>query len=88
MKTKDGDRGSALLLDGRLVHLVLHPDDPFEYGLYSTALTPVDPEDADTGEDDETPGVSELDRRAGSGARLTEAEKRLLERLRNRPGIR
>lgn len=86
VKLKDGSRGLATLFGGRVVHLALYPDDPFENSLYSQSLVPMDPEDA-SGDPDDEAGRAELERRASSGARLTEAEKRLLERLRNRPGI-
>ena len=86
VKLKDGTRGLATIFDGRVVHLALYPDDPFENSLYSQSLTPMDPEDT-SGDPTDEAGRAELERRAGRGARLTEAEKRLLERLRNRPGI-
>ena len=81
LRTGDSTRGRALGLDGVLVQLVVYPHDPFESALYGTAL---DVPDEDMMEDDERAGLAGLARRAGqSGRRLTEAEKRLLERLRN-----
>jgi hypothetical protein len=80
VKLKDGTRGLATVWNGRVVHVALYPDDPFEAALYSQALTPVEPESEDT--DDKN--VSELERRAALGGRLTEAEQRLLDRLRPR----
>lgn len=86
IKAKDGTRGSALLLDGRLVHASLYPDDPFEASLYSQPLTPMEGEDA-SGDPTDEANRAELERRQASGARLTPAEQRLLERLRSRPSI-
>lgn len=87
VKLKDGTAGAATALDGRLVHLALFPDDPFDRALYSQSMEPLEGEDAsDDAEDSD--GVAELARRAASGARLTEAEKRILERMRAGRGIR
>ena len=71
-------RGRALGLNGQLVQLVVYPHDPFENALYGSAL---DVPDEDEMEDPERAGVAGLQRRADQGRRLTEAEKRLLERL-------
>lgn len=83
----DGARGTALLHDGHLLHLALFPGDPFEYGLYALPLSPLDPEDL-SGEGAEDAGVEAQARRARIGARLTEFERRLLERLREPGGLR
>jgi hypothetical protein len=87
LKLKDGSRGVANLLDGRLVHLAIYVDDPFEDNLYASELEPLDPEDA-SGDPTDDVGRAELERRAASGARLTPAEQRLLDRMRHRSGIR
>lgn len=87
LKLKDGSRGVATLLDGRLVHLAIYVDDPFEDNLYASSLEPLDPEDASGDPTDEN-GRAELERRSASGARLTAAEQRLLDRMRHRSGIR
>ena len=87
IKLKDGTRGIAVVLDGRVVHVALYPDDPFEDNLYSKELEPLDPEDASGDPNDES-GRAELERRAAMGARLTPAEQRLLDRMRSRGGIR
>lgn len=86
IKAKDGTRGSALMLDGRLLHASLYPDDPFEASLYSQPLTPMEGEDASGDPTDET-SRAELERRQAMGSRLTPAEQRLLDRLRSRPSI-
>lgn len=83
----DGVRGTALVHDGHLLHLSLFPGDPFEYGLYALPLSPLDPEDL-SGEGAEDAGVEAQARRARIGARLTEFERRLLERLREPGGLR
>ncbi len=82
LRTSDGTRGRAVGLDGRLLHLVVFPHDPFEDALFSRALEPPTEITANP----EREGLNELERRGDSGRRLTEAEKRLLERLRNRAG--
>jgi len=76
----EGAKGRAIGHQGRLVHLSVFPDDPFEYALYNQPLDPLSPEDAESNR----AGPAELERREASGQRLTEAEKRLLERLRQR----
>ena len=79
-RTGGGSRGRVVGLDGKVVHLVVFPDDPFERQLYSRFLKVPDPA---TQSDPEREGITELARRASMpGRRLTEAEKRLLERLR------
>jgi hypothetical protein len=87
VKLKDGTTGGAIALDGRLVHLALFPDDPFDRALYGQPMEPLEGEDAS--DDAETrEGLAELARRQASGQRLTEAEKRILERLRQNRGLR
>lgn len=75
VRTPDGEKGRAVTVGGRLAHLVVFPDDPFEYGLYSKPLEPLPP-----GDDEDREGVAELVRRGDIG-RLSEYERRLLERL-------
>lgn len=75
----DGERGTALVAEGALLHLSLYPRDAFEYGLYAQPLVPLEGEDV-TGTDDDT--LDPFAQRAKIGARLTEQERRLLERLR------
>ena len=91
LKLRDGARGSALVREGRLMHAAVYPGDPFEDALYAKALSPLDPEDAATGPVGEAgdAGRAELERRAAQGSRLTAAEQRLLDRMRERrPGER
>jgi hypothetical protein len=73
-----GTSGYALGYGGRLVHASVFPYDPFERRLYARPVVP-----PDTGEEEEV-DIAELERRAASGRRLTEYEKRLLERIRKR----
>ncbi len=80
MTLPEGAKGRAIGLDGRLVHLSVYPNDPFEYALYNQPLDPLSAEDDESNH----PGPIELERREASGRRLTEEEKRLLERLRPR----
>jgi hypothetical protein len=70
-------QGAAIVNEGRLVHAVIYADNPFEKALYSR---PIDvPEEASGSET----SFGEMSRREGRGT-LSEAEKRLLERMRNR----
>ena len=79
LRTSDGTRGRALGLDGKLIHLVVFPHDPFENRLYSQNLNPPD---EDLLDDPERIGLTEGNRRAATpGQRLTEAEKRVIDRL-------
>ncbi|MHC5011395.1 MAG: hypothetical protein ACYTG6_10655 [Planctomycetota bacterium] len=79
------DHGRAIALDGRLVHAAIFPHDPFETALYSYDLELPEEVDEDVSGG---PGVTELERRAGTpGQRLTEYEKRLLERMRRDRGL-
>lgn len=81
VKLKDGTRGGALALDGRLVHLALFANDQFDRSLYATPLEPLDSEDV-TDDGDGGDPLRRLEGRAAAGARLTESEKALLKRLR------
>jgi hypothetical protein len=81
IRTRGRARGRAIALDGHLVHLVVFPHDPFERALFKSRLDVPDP---DLLSDPERAGTTELERRAAAGRPLTEAEKRLLERLRGR----
>ena len=74
-----GAGGSAIGLDGRLVHAVIHPDNPFEEALFSRPLRPP------TGSAGWEATLGALDRREGRGT-LTRFEKRLLDRMRARRG--
>jgi len=76
----EGAKGRAIGHEGRLVHLSVFPADPFEYALYNQPLDPLSAEDAESNR----AGPAELERREASGRRLTEEEKRLLDRLRQR----
>lgn len=86
VKTSNSTRGRAIGLNGNLVQFVVFPYDPFKNALYGTAIDVPNPEEM---EDPERPGGAEVRRRAAMpGRRLTEYEKRLLERLRpNRGGF-
>lgn len=75
----DGERGTALVHEGVLLHVSLYPRDAFEYGLYAQPLVPLEGEDV-SGTDDDT--LDPFAQRAKIGARMTEQERRLLERLR------
>ena len=81
LRTSNGTRGVAKGWDGKFVHLAAFPYDPFEDALFSRRLKPP-PTEPGYGDD----GEVELERRLSGGGRLTEYEKRLLERLRARPG--
>jgi hypothetical protein len=78
---RSGDlHGYAVGHEGQLVHAVLFTHDPLERRLYARPLNPPDPVD----DSEEDPEIGELERRGASGRRLTEYEKRLLERVRRR----
>jgi hypothetical protein len=87
VKLKDGTVGDAIALGDRLVHLALFPDDPFDRALYSKPMEPLVGDDASDDEESRE-GLAELARRQASGQRLTEAEKRILDRLRENRGLR
>jgi hypothetical protein len=74
-----GTNGYATGYGDRLVHALVFPYDPFEHRLYAKPLLPPDGE-----KEDEDVDVGELERRADSGRRLTEYERRLLDRIRRR----
>jgi hypothetical protein len=86
VKLKDGTRGGALALDGRLVHLALFANDAFDRSLYAQALEPLAAEDV-TDDGDGGDPLRRLEQRSEAGARLTESEKQLLERLRKREDL-
>lgn len=70
-------RGFAVGRDGRLLHAVLFPTTPFEEALFSR---PIEPPPEGSGSEE---SLGELERRADRGT-LTEFEKRLLDRMRER----
>lgn len=70
-------RGQALGHEGRLLHAVIFPADPFEDALFSRAVEPP------AGVSGDETSFGELERREERGT-LTEFEKRLLDRMRNR----
>lgn len=76
-RTSNGVRGRATGLNGKLQHLVAFPHDPFESALYRTTLDV--PEQGSGDSSNEGPETSFT--RKGA-ARLSEAERRLLRRLR------
>jgi hypothetical protein len=86
VKLKDGTRGGALTLDGRLVHLALFANDEFDRSLYATPLEPLETEDV-TDDGDGGDPLRRLEARADAGARLTESEKQLLKRLKDREDL-
>jgi hypothetical protein len=88
LKVGDDARGTALVHEGRLVHLALFPTDPFEYALYAQAVVPIESEDTSRDANTQREGFVELARRERQGSRLTVEEQRLLDRLRERLGPR
>ncbi len=74
-----GTNGYATGYGDRLVHALVFPYDPFEQRLYAKPLQPPEEEDEDA-------SAAELERRSDSGRRLTEYERRLLDRIRRRRG--
>ncbi len=80
MRTSNSTRGTAIGLEGRLVHMALFPYEPFEHALFSSRLKPPREDDGGYGES----GEPELTRRLRQGGRLSEYEKRLLARMRAR----
>lgn len=74
------ERGRGIALNGRLVHATLFPHEPFERALYGKDLELED----DIESEEYRPGSGELGNRQG---RLTEYERRLLDRLRRGGGI-
>jgi len=80
-------KGYALEHEKKLVHAVVFPYNALERRLYAQPLRPPAPKDEDGDdepEDAEDPDITELERRAAQGRRLSEYEKRLLERMRRR----
>ena len=80
-RTSNSTRGAASVMDGRMIHMAVFPYEPFEQALFGKRVrAPTD--DSDYGEYAE----GELERKSRHG-RLTEYEKRLLDRMRkNRAG--
>lgn len=80
-RTSNSTRGAATVLDGRMVHMAVFPYEPFENALFRRRVKAPNDE-SDYGEYAE----GELERKGRRG-RLTEYEKRLLDRMRrNRSG--
>jgi len=76
LRTKKS-QGAAVTLDGRLVHAVIFPENPFEESLYSRPIAvPAEVNSEET-------AFGGMARREERGT-LSEYEKRLLERMRNR----
>lgn len=83
LRTPNSTRGTAVALNGQFVHASIFPYEPFENALFRGELEPP----PDVGEYADETGIGRLERRGRQG-RLTEAERRLLERMRrNRSGI-
>ena len=78
-----GARGRCVGVDGKLVHMVVYPHDPFSSAFYGSKIELPDEEIMS---DPDRIGLVELGRRAEGGARLTEAEKRVLDRVGDRRG--
>jgi hypothetical protein len=74
LRTGNSTRGTAVGLDGRLVHAAVFPYDPFEHALFSRNLKPLEPDSSD----DTTSG--EPERRLGGG--ISPYESRFLRRFR------
>ena len=80
-RTSNSTRGAATVLDDRLIHMAVFPYEPFENALFGRRVKAPNDE-SEYGEY----GQGELERKARHG-RLTEYEKRLLDRMRkNRAG--
>ncbi len=80
-RTSNSTRGAATVLDGRMIHMAVFPYEPFESALFRRRVRAPNDE-SDYGEY----GQGELERKGRNG-RLTEYEKRLLDRMRkNRAG--
>ncbi len=80
-RTSNSTRGAAISHEGRMIHMAVFPYEPFEHALFGSRVRAPD-DDKDYG----GTGESELERRSRQG-RLSEYEKRLLDRMRkNRAG--
>lgn len=77
LRTGNSTRGVGTGLEGRLLHLAVFPYDPFEHALFSSRLRVPSDLDEYSGL-----GRENLEGRAGRGQRLSEYEKRLLDRMR------
>ncbi len=73
-----GARGRCVGKDGKLVHMAVYPHDPFSSAFYGSKI---ELPDEDIMSDPDRIGLAELGRRYSGGARLTEAEKRVLDRV-------
>ncbi len=80
LKTGNGTRGTAVAMDGELVHGAVFPHEPFENALFSRDIRPPLP-----GSEYGVGGQEALERRGARGT-LTIAERRILNRLRGRTG--
>ena len=78
LRTRDSTRGAALTLGDRVVHLAVFPYEPFEHAFFGSKVDAPD-EPAEYG----SAGEPALERKGRHG-RLTEFEKRLLDRMRTR----
>ena len=78
LRTPNSTRGTGTALNGKLVHLAVFPYDPFEHALFSSRLRVPGDLDEYSGL-----GLENLEGRRSRGQRLTEYEKRLLDRMRN-----
>jgi hypothetical protein len=79
LRTSNSTRGTAIALEGRLVHLSVFPYEPFESALFASRVRA-----PSEGTEYGGTGGSELERRSLEGRRLTEFEKRYLRRIRGR----
>ncbi|MDF1700227.1 MAG: hypothetical protein P1V36_03625 [Planctomycetota bacterium] len=78
MQLQGGARGRCVGIDGKLVHMSVYPHDPFSSAFYGSKIEmPTETIMSDPSRI----GLVELGRRAGSGRRLTESEKRVLGRV-------
>ena len=85
MQIAGGARGRCVGVDGMLVHMSVYPHDPFSSAFYGSKI---ELPDEDIMSDPDRIGLVELGRRAEGGRRLTESEKRVLDRVgRNSGGL-
>jgi hypothetical protein len=68
----DGTRGRVRVLDGRVVHLILYPRDPFRQKLYGSAI--------DVPDEKAEPPAAPAGGSGGGGDELSSDERRFLER--------
>jgi len=76
LRTGNSTRGMGTGLDGKLIHLAVFPYDPFENALFGSRIRMPNDLDEYTGL-----GQANLEGRRARGQRLTEYEKRLLDRM-------